>query len=372
MQLTRQSFIDAARRHGQRGVERVRIEQSIVGRGGGRGPNAREMRAAIVRRQRGGDGRLRQRHHEVGCAGHGGRRPQHTRGGDAGYVVGQQQRALDRLAPQRVLPAHRCEIGFHRLRDVAIAAFHAHAVDKSLHHGNRKHAVTDALARHIGPHQQIAGVAIGLFDGVGDGLDVRQRNVGADQFCIERTECFRGKHACAGDLDAGEPEADFVNGARNGRMAGRLHAEIEIGSGLRLRQRPVAARLDGTRQRNRRSNRSQPRQRKHEPRCEFAGRSGRTRGCDPAMNQYSISGHRSPKKQQRIRAAVNHNTEKIWLTTLFGIPIFRAFGAGEGWHGPARRRARRCCRPMRTVAVLASARFRLTRFGPPAGAQQGF
>ncbi len=211
-------------------------------------PDAGEARAAVVDRQAAGDRRLRDVDHQVRGTRLVGRRLEDAGGADAGNVVGQKQRALDRAEPGRPRQHRVLQIAVDVAPGLGVAALHRDAAEIALDHVDGEDAVAHALRRHIGAHEQIALGAIGGLDLVGDVEDVAQRDVLAEQPGIERPETVRGNLDRAHDLDVAQLEAHLVHRARHGGAVWRDDAEIEIGLRRRRRALPVAAGLHRARQ----------------------------------------------------------------------------------------------------------------------------
>ncbi len=179
------------------------------------------------------------------------RRPQQARGGDPRQIVAEEKPALHRLKLQGLRAQHRAQIGGDEVADAGVAAVHGEAAHVSLHHVDGEDAVAHALGRHVGAGDDVAARAVLRLDLVGDVEDVGEAHFVADERLVERAQLLGREHGGTGDLDIPELKTQLVHRARHRRAPRRLDAEIEVALRRRLRQRPVPAGLDRSRQRAR-------------------------------------------------------------------------------------------------------------------------
>ena len=169
------------------------------------------------------------------------RRRQHGAGLDPRQVVGQQQVALEVGLPQRPNRRDLRQIGPElRLGDVrAVLGLDEDLVDIAFDHLDVHDAGPDALRRHQRDRQRVARLAVFRRDRRGDVVDLRQRDVLAEELLVERREIGLAEDRRAFDDDAGEREAHVLRPARRlfrlePRSHDRLLGRARLGQGLEL------------------------------------------------------------------------------------------------------------------------------------------
>ena len=91
-----------------------------------------------------------------------------------------------------MLAQERIEIHFDLPLRCRVAPLHRRAFDKAFDDFDREDTVLHVLRRHIGAHEQITVRAISVLDRIGNIVDVRERNILADQTRIKRSKTRRG------------------------------------------------------------------------------------------------------------------------------------------------------------------------------------